>query len=160
NDLLALEKELTNAISDELRPQITPQVRQRVAKRYTDNTEAYQRYLQGRYLISKRTAKDVSRGCEYFQQAIAADPNYALAYAALAECYSLQGVPYLGGLPSTEIIPRARAAATKALALDDALAEAHAAMGHIKLNYDWDWLGAEREFQRAIELNPNYATAH
>src|SRR5262249_43100969 len=107
----------------------------------------------------KRTVKDVSQGCEYFQQAIAADPNYALAYAALAECYSLQGVPFLGGLALTEVIPRAKVAATKALALDDELAEAHAAMGHIKMA-DWDWSGAEREFQRAIMLNPNYATAH
>lgn len=99
----------------------------------------------------------MKKGIEYFQQAIDRDPNYALAYAGIAECYNSLGIYQL--LPPTEVLPKAKAAAERALASDETLAEAHAAMAHIKF-YDWDWLGAEREFKRTFELNPNYAQAH
>src|SRR5262249_23097190 len=119
--------------------------------------EAHQLYLKGRYYWNRRTAETLKRAGEYFQQAIDKDPGYALAWAGLADCYAVSAYDLL---PPREAIPKAKEAASKALALDDALAEAHAALGFVKNHYDWDWPGAERELKRAIELNPNYATAH
>jgi tetratricopeptide (TPR) repeat protein len=112
----------------------------------------------GRFYWNKRTGKDLQKAIEYFEQAITVDPNYALAYAGLADAYALLS-PYLAA-PPREVMPKAREAAQKALALDDQLVEAHAALGLILNTYDYDFAGAEREFKRAIELNPNYATAH
>ncbi|MEO6052254.1 MAG: tetratricopeptide repeat protein [Pyrinomonadaceae bacterium] len=128
---------------------------QKLAKNYTTNAEAYQLYLQGRYHWNKRTREGVNKGIEYFQMAIEKDPEYALAYAALADCYVV--IPIL---PPREANPKAKAAALKALELDSSLGEAHAVLGNVSFYYEWDWATAEREYKRAIELNPNYPTAH
>ena len=158
-DIFAVEEEIANEIAEKLRLKLSSREQKRMAKRYPENAEAYQLYLKGRYYWNKWTAEGTKRGIEYFQQAITVDPGYALAYAGLADCYGSmtgQGI----GLSPAEAFQRARAAAVKALTLDDTLAEAHTSLGLIKLNHDWDWSGAEREFKRAIELNPNYPTPY
>src|SRR5271167_21861 len=119
---------------------------------------AYTLYLKGRYSLNKRTVEGLQRAIEYFQRALDKDPNYAKAYAGLAQAYALIGG--YGGLPPAKSMPKARAAALRALQLDERLPEAHAALAVIAQNYDWDWATAEKEYRRALELNPNYATAH
>ena len=141
-----------------LRMRLTGEDEKRMAKSYTANPEAYQDYLKGRYWWNKRTEDGVNKGIDYFQQAIAKDPTYALAYDGLADGYNILG--NYGYVPPNEAFPKAKEAALKALQLDDTLAEAHTSLAFAKTDYDWDWAGAEREFQRAIELNPNYAYAH
>jgi eukaryotic-like serine/threonine-protein kinase len=158
-DIFAVEEEIAHEIAEKLKLKLSSREQRRMAKRYPENTEAYQLYLKGRYYWNKWTAEGTKRAIDYFQQAIAVDPGYALAYAGLADCYSsmtAQGI----GLSPAEAFQRAQAAAVKALTLDDTLAEAHTSLGLIKLNHDWDWSGAEREFKRAIELNPNYPTPY
>ena len=155
SDLLAMQSEISREISEELRLRLTGEERKRVTKQYTANAEAYQLYLKGRHHWNKRTREDLKKGIEYFNQAVEKDPNYALAYAGIADCY---GVPAIG-LSPPEAMPKAKAAAMKALPIDDTLAEAHTSLANVLLRYDWDWLGAEKEFKRAIELNPNYPTA-
>jgi len=157
-DIFALQDEIAREITNTLRLRLTAQDEKRLAKRYTENVEAYQDYLKGRYWWDKKTEEGFKKGIEYFQQAIAKDPIYALAYAGLADCYT--GLAGFGFVPAKEGYPKALEAALKALEIDDKLAEAHASLAFTKSNYDWDWSGAEREFQRAIELNPGYATAH
>jgi Tfp pilus assembly protein PilF len=130
----------------------------RLTERHIVNPEAYQLYLKGRYYWNKRTEEGFHKAIEHFNQAIEKDPNYALAYAGLADSYILLG--NFGLLPPKEEYGKAREAAMKALELDDALGEAHNALANVKAVYDWDWPGAEREYKRAIELNPGYATAH
>jgi len=125
---------------------------------YTENPDAHQLYLKGRFLWNRRTGETLQRAADYFQQAIDKDPNYALAWAGLADCYALYGPYEL--LSPREITPKAKEAVSRALALDDTLADAHAALAFVKATYDWDWQGAQREFKRAIELDPNYAPAH
>jgi TolB-like protein/Tfp pilus assembly protein PilF len=120
--------------------------------------EAYDLYLKGRYFWNKRTAQGFQQAVECFQQAIAKDPNYARAYAGLADTYALMGSYYLA--PPNEVMPKARTAALKALQIDDGLAEAHTSLALIAEMYDWDWRTGEKEYRRAIQLNPNYATAH
>jgi DNA-binding winged helix-turn-helix (wHTH) protein/TolB-like protein/Tfp pilus assembly protein PilF len=133
---------------------------ERLRKRYTQNVDAYQLYLRGRHLWNKRDEESLKKSIEYFQQAIDIDPDYALAYAGIADAYNVI-VHYGFDLSSSdESYQRARVAATKALEIDETLAEAHASLGLIKFNQDMDNAGAEREYKRAIELNPNYATAH
>jgi tetratricopeptide (TPR) repeat protein len=122
------------------------------------NPDAYQLYLKGRYRANQATEAGLRKGIEYFQQAIDQDPGYALAYAGLADTYSALGGGYIY-LPPTDTFPKAKAAALKALQLDDTLAEAHAALAYAEF-FDWDWPSAEREFKRAIELNPNSALSH
>ncbi len=129
-----------------------------LAKRQTESAEAHQAYLKGRYFWNKRNEVGLKKGLEYFQQAIDADSNYALAHTGLADSYAHLGVFHY--LSPREAFPKATAAILKALEIDDALAEAHTSLAHIKLYYDFDWPGAARELKRAIELNPNYATAH
>jgi len=116
--------------------------------------------LHGRFYWSKRTIEDVHKSIEYYEQAIAQDPNYAPAHAGLADAYALLGSSPNDALPPNEAMPKAKAAAEKALQLDDGLAEAHASLAYVSMVYDWDWSTAEKEFHRAIDLNPNYATAH
>lgn len=157
-EILVLQEEIAKGLSDILRPRLTAEMRRQVTKRYTDNSDAYQLYNKGRYFWNKRRPEALNKANEYFQQAISLDSNYALAYAGLADSYSLLGMG-LGADP-TEVVPRARAAASKAIALDETLAEGHTSLGHIKFIHDWDWPAAEKEFNRAIELNPNYETAH
>ena len=120
--------------------------------------EAYDLYLKGRYFWNKRTGEGFRQAAEYFQQAMDKDPNYGRAYAGLADTFALMSTWYVG--PQSELMPKARTAALRALELDESLAEAHASLALIKENYDYDWPGAEKEFRRAIELDPQYATAH
>ena len=157
-DIFALQDEIAREITNTLRLRLTAQDEKRLAKRYTENVEAYQDYLEGRYQWDKKTEEGFKKGVEYFQQAIAKDPKYALAYAGLADCYT--GLAGFGFVPAKEGYPKALEEALKALEIDDKLAEAHASLAFIKSNYDWDWSGAEQEFKRAIELNPGSATAH
>ena len=126
--------------------------------RYSASPTAYELYLKGRFFWAKRTKQGLQQGIDYFQQAISVDPNYASAYAGLADCYNL--LDDWGETPPRESFPKARAAADKAIALDPSLAEAHVSLAMVRGSYDWDWVGAEQEFKHAIELNPNYATAH
>lgn len=157
-DLATLQSEIARDVSNKLQAKLSSADEKRAAKSYTENNEAYQLYLKGRYHWNKRTSTDLLKSAEYFQQAIEKDPNYALAYAALAEAYIL--IPnYTNELPGNAY-PKAREAAIKALQMDETLAEGHNALATIKHSYDWDFVGAEKEFKRAIELNPNYATAH
>jgi eukaryotic-like serine/threonine-protein kinase len=157
-NVLALQDEVAKTIADEVKIKLTPHERARLTAGRPVNPEAYEAYLKGRYYWSKRTGEGEQKGLEYFQQAISLDPNYAVAYAGLADSYIVLGAH--GRLPVSEAFPKARAAATKALELDEALAEAHTSLGTVKTFYDWDWPGSELEFRRALDLNPNYATAH
>ena len=154
NDLLAVQDEIAGEISDKLRLRVTGAEMKRATKRYTDDAEAYQLYLKGRYYWNQGTVDGYKKSIEYLQQAIAKDPKYAVAYAGLADAYL-----YLGSF-WVEAISEAKAAALKAMQLDPSLGEAHVALGHIKLWLDWDWPGAEGEFKRGIELDPNSALAH
>jgi eukaryotic-like serine/threonine-protein kinase len=157
-DLVSLQSEIARDVSTKLRTKLSGVDEQKIAKTYTANPEAYQLYLKGLFHWNKRTAESLRKSIEYFNQAIEKDPSYALAYAGMAEAYVL--LPeYSAGSPN-ESIPKAKAAARKALDLDDTLAEAHTALAHALFTYDRNLPESNREFQRAIELNPNYATAH
>ena len=163
-DAFALQREVSRDISDTLREQLTGEQQERLAKRETISPEAYQLYLKGRYHWNKRTAADVRKSVAYFQQAIDKDPLYALAYAGLADAYIL--IPsynspteaYPNDSPD-DAYPKAKAAAMKALEIDENLAEAHAALATVMYEYEGNFAESEREFKRAIEINPNYATA-
>lgn len=157
-DVLSLQDDLSREISAKLRLRLTGQAKNRLTKRYTESTEAYERYMKGRYYWSRRTAEGLKKAIEYFHQAIEKDPSYALAYAGIADCYNLLSA--YGILPPKESVPVAKQAAMRALDLDSDVAEGHEALAHVKMLYDWDWVGAEIEFKRAIQLNPNYALAH
>ena len=158
SDIFALQGELAKEMTSMMRMRLTGEEENRMAKSGTANPEAYQLYLKGRYWWQKRTPEGLNKGIEYFQQAVAIDPNYALAFDGMADCYiSLAG---FGTVSPKEAYPRAKEAALKALEIDGTLAEAHASLGSIKTVYDWDWSGAEGEFQRAIEFNPGYPSAH
>jgi len=157
SDIASVQQEIANAISGNLRLRLTSEEKTRLAKSSATNPEAYQLYLRGRYHANQTTEAELRKSIEYFQQAIDQDPKYALAYAGLADAYG-----GLGGLiyqPPSETLPKAKAAAMKALELDETLAEAHAALAMNEWFYDWDWPSAEREFKRAIELNPNSASS-
>jgi serine/threonine protein kinase/Tfp pilus assembly protein PilF len=158
-DVFAIQDEIAREISEKLRLRLTGAEKKRLTKRYTGNTEAYQLYLKGRYYCNKRTGEGFRKGIEYFHQAIEKDPNYALAYAGLADSYALAGMPVSPMSPS-ERMAKAKAAALKALEVDDTIAAAHTSLAYIKHRFDWDWRAAEKGFRRAIELNPSYATAH
>ena len=158
-DIFALQDEISREISAKLRLRLTGEEQQRLVKRYTDNTAAYHLYLKGRYYNSKRTPEWIRKGVEHFQQAIDLDPNYALAYAGLADSYGFLASA-TGGQPPREVYPVAKAAALKALELDDTLGEAHCSLGFFHLLFDWDFAAAERQYKRALELSPNYANAH
>jgi TolB-like protein/Flp pilus assembly protein TadD/predicted Ser/Thr protein kinase len=157
-DVFALQDDLAKEMTTALRMRLTGEDEKRMAKSDTANPEAYQDYLKGRFWWNKRTEEGLNRGVEYFQQAIAQDPTYAVAYSGLADCY--RGLGYYGYVSPKEAYPKAKEAALMAVQLDDKLAEAHNSLEGVKADYDWDWAGAEREGRRAIELNPNYAPAH
>jgi len=158
-DVLELESSVARAIADEIQVKLTPQEKAHLIGARQVNPEAYEAYLRGRYEWNKRTAKGLRRGADFFQQALAKDPGYAGAYAGLADSYF--SLAYSADvLRPREGVPKAKAAALKALEIDESLAEAHATLGAIKLFYEWDWMGAEQELKRAIALNPGYATAH
>lgn len=158
-DIFALQDEIAEEISQKLRVHVSGEDRQRLRKRYTDNIEAYHLYLKGRYYVGKRTPEWIRKGVEHFQQAIDLDPNYALAYSGLAEAYGFLASS-TGGQPPRDAYPLAKAAALKALELDDTLGEAHCSLGFFRLLFDWDFAAAETEFKRAIELSPNFANAY
>jgi eukaryotic-like serine/threonine-protein kinase len=158
NDILRTQEEIAREISDSLRLRLTGEQQKKLAKHYTENTAAYELYLKGRYYWNKRTGEGFQKAIGQFEQAIAKDPKYALAYAGLADCYTL--MPAWALMPPNEGHPKAKQAAERALSLDETLAEAHTALAHTLHNYDWNWIGAEKEYTRAIQLNPNYATAH
>jgi TolB-like protein/DNA-binding winged helix-turn-helix (wHTH) protein len=153
--VLGIQTEVASAIGDEVRLKLTPAQRANRANLRVVNPEAYEAYLKGRYFMEKWTEEGTRVGREYFQQALQKEPNYALAYAGLADSY----VWGRAGLPPGEAVERAKEAATKALQLDDTLGEPHAALAQIKFTHDWDWAGAQAEFARAIELNPNDTNA-
>jgi len=157
-DLVTLQGEVAQAIAREVRAALTPEQRTRLSARVTTNPSAYEAYLKGRYYWNQRTPAAVSKSIEFFEQAVEQDPDFALAYAGLADAYNMSNV--LGVLAPKESSPEAKAAATRALVLDPQLAEAHAALGLVKSHYDFDFPGAQREFLKAIELNPNYANAY
>jgi tetratricopeptide (TPR) repeat protein len=156
-DVLTLQGELAQAIVREIQVKLTPQEEARLASARPVDPEAYEAYVKGRYHWNRRTDEDMQRGLACFQEAIDKDPGYALAYAGLADVMTLQGIN--GQVRPREVIPRARAAALRALELDNTLAEAHATLGFIHLAYDWDWSRGEKELQRALQLNAGYATA-
>jgi len=157
-DIFAIQDEISLAIVDRLKVKLLKEEKAKLVKRFTENQEAYNLYLKGRYFWNRRYEGGLQKGIEFFQQAIEKDPLYALAYVGMADCYILLG--HFGWLPPKEAYPRARTAAEKALEIDDKLAEAHTSMGWIRTFYDWDWVGAEEEFKRALNLNPNYATGY
>lgn len=157
-DVLALQGDVASAIAREIQIKLTPQERSRLVSSSAVNPEAYQHYLKGRYFWNRRTQEGLKRAVEHFNEAIALDQKYALAYAGVAECYL--PLAYLGYAPSNQALTTAKTAAAKALEIDETVAEAHAALGAAIMFQEWDWAGSEKEFKRAIELNPGYATAH
>jgi eukaryotic-like serine/threonine-protein kinase len=158
SDVFALQAELSRDLADALRIRVTGDERRRLAKRHTASAEAYQLYLRGRYLLNHRTIDSLRQARALFERAIEQDPLYALAHAGLADCCSLTAVS-MRGPSSSEVIERGRTAASRALALDPGLADAHASLAFIKFRFEWDWAGAEEEFTRALELNPGHAPA-
>src|SRR5205085_4816802 len=160
SEILDLETEISREISEKLLLRLTSEERKQLARRPTDNVEAYHAYLKGRYCWSKRTDADVRNAIEYFKKAIEADPDYALAYVGLADAYLVLGGFGIATLAPKDAFPKAREALLRALEIDDTLAEAHASYGYCLANFDWNWTAAEREFKRALQLKPGYATAH
>ena len=157
-DIFTVQDAISGQVTRSLALSLSGEEERQLAKRYTNNTAAYQLYLRGRYFWNRRTEEAVRKSVESFEQAIALDPDYALAHSGLADAYwILSSFDPAGGI---ELLPRSRAAALKALSLDDTLAEAHTSLGIVKEFYELDFAAAEREYRRAIELNPNYASAH
>lgn len=157
-DVLALQSEIAREIAREIRVKLTPQERTRLAEAKAVDPEAHEAYLRGRWYRDQGSAEDLEKAYEYFQRALAADPDYAAAYAGIATYWSV--LPFYSQRSPAVVFPRAKEAALKALELDETLAEAHAALAYIDAYYEWDWAGAEREFRRAIELSPSFADAH
>jgi TolB-like protein/Tfp pilus assembly protein PilF/predicted Ser/Thr protein kinase len=157
-DLIAVQEDITTDVTDQLRVKLTGQQKAALTKRHTQSSDAYQLYLRGRFQWNKRSLDGFRAAIAHFQQAVEKDPNYAVAYAGLADCYVLLGV--YGEIPNRDAYPLAKAAAVRALELDETLAEAHASLGRSIIAHDWDWAAARREFDRALQLNPNYATAY
>jgi TolB-like protein/Flp pilus assembly protein TadD len=159
HDILALQSDVADAVARQVATTLEPPVKSDLRRRPLP-PEAYEAYLKGRYCLNRRTADDLRKSREYFQVAIEKDPTYAPAYVGLADSYQVLGSWEGGILPPQEAFPQAIAAYEKALKMDDTLSEAHSSLGYAKLYYYWDWAGAEKEFRRAIELNPNSENAH
>src|SRR6266542_4323073 len=157
-DLVSLQSEIARDVSNKLKTKLSGADLAKVEKNYTANPEAYQLYLKGKFYWNKRTGESLKQAAELYRQEIEKDPNYALAYSGLAETYVLFSSYDVA--PANDSMPQAKAAAQRALEIDDSLAEAHTALGFYLSNYEWDRDGSEREYRRAIELKPNYATAH
>lgn len=157
-DVVAVQGEVARRIAQEIKTTLTPEEKAQLASQRQVNPEAYEAYLKGRYFWNKRTEAGIKKAITHFQQSIAKDPNSPLAYDGLADCWHSAG--WYGYLSPQETFPKTRAAAMKALELDATLGEAYASLAMVSMNYDWDWSAAEREFRKAIELNPNYANAH
>jgi serine/threonine-protein kinase len=159
SDILAVQQEISKEISEKLQLRLTGEEKRQLARSYTDNTEAYQLYLKGRYFWNKRTVAALTKGVEYFEQTTRLDPRYALAYSGLADAYVSLAIND-GRQPPRDYLQKAKAAALQAIELDETLAEAHTSLGAVKEWFEWDWAAAESQYRRALELNPNYATAH
>jgi serine/threonine protein kinase/tetratricopeptide (TPR) repeat protein len=157
SDVLATQEQISRQISEKLRVQLSGTDLQRIARHTTEDSEAYQSYLQGRFHWNKRTLEGLQTSLDYFHEAIRKDPQYALAYAGEADAYA--SLADFNVLPTREVMPKIRAAAEKAIQLDDSLAEAHTSLAWARF-HDWDWAATEQEFKRAIALNPSYPTAH
>jgi tetratricopeptide (TPR) repeat protein len=159
-DMLTLQSRVARSIAEQIRGTLKPQEQAALEKSKAVNPEAYEAYLKGRYFWNKRTGDGLTRAIEYFNQAIEKEPTYAEAYSGLADSYALSGDWEYGVLSPQDAFLKARAAATKALALDESLGEAHTSLAFALDLYGWDWEAAETEYRRAINLNPGYATAH
>ena len=157
-DVLSLQEEVTRAIVSEIRVKLTAQEQERLANSHPINPEAFQLYLKGRYHWNKRTPEGFQKAIEYFQQATAKDPAYALAYVGLADTYTY--FSFFDVVPPREAMPKAKAAATRALEIDDRLGEAHVSLGYVSYMYDWDWPAAGKHFEQALTLNPAYSRVH
>lgn len=157
SDIFTVQTDISQEVSNGLHLKLSRPQEQQLKKQYTDDVEAYRLYLEGRYYQNRRNKESFYKAIESFQKAIAKDPGYALAYAGLSDTYAL--LSNWGFLSPREGYPRAKAAAVKALELDDTLAEAHTSLASVMSGYEWNWNGAEKNFKRAIELNPNYSTA-
>lgn len=155
--IFAIQDSISERVANSLAPAQAAE-RKGAARHYTDDLEAYQFFLRGRYLFYQRGSDNLKESIALLQQAIAKDPNFALAYAAQADTYNV--ISSYGAMRPNESFPKAKTAALHAVELDDTLAEAHAVLGKVKAHYDWDWVGAEKEFRRTFELNPNYANGH
>jgi len=158
SDIIALPEEIARDTAEKLRLRLSGSEQKQLTKNYATNSEAYRLYLQGRYYWNRRTAEGLQQGSEYFNQVISKDPNYAPAYAGLADCYALLNVYNV--VPANGVYQKAQVAAAKALELDESLAEAHTSLAFVRYRYYWDWGQAEQHFKRAIELKSDYATAH
>ena len=158
DDIFAIQDEIALAITEKLKVTLFENDRELITKTYTQNTEAYQLYLQGRYFWNRRTEEGLKTSVNYFQKAIEKDPNYALAWAGLADSYNLLGE--YGKISRREIYPKAKASVNKALKLDSRLAEAHISLASLLMLDEWDWINAGKEFKTGVDLNPNYATGH
>ena len=157
-DVFTLQEDLANEISEKLRLQLSGDEKQRLAKRYTTNADAYELYLKGRYHWNKRTAEGFIQARDYFQQAIDKDPAYALAYAGLADAYAQ--LAFFSVAPPRDVMPKAKAAAMKALEIDGQLGEAYLPLGYVAYTYDFDWAAAKTDFDKALQLNKNYTRSH
>ncbi|MDQ3908338.1 MAG: hypothetical protein M3268_08325, partial [Acidobacteriota bacterium] len=157
-DIIEVQRDIARQVTDNLRLRLTGAQQEQITKRYTANPEAYRLYLQGRFFLNKHTTESTRKAVDYFKQAIARDQSYALAYAGLSDAYDqLAGAP---DAPPAELYPQARAAVSRALEIDSSLAEAHMSLANVKANYERDFAGAEAEFKRAVELNPNDALSY
>ncbi len=158
SDVIAVKQAIAREVTAKLKLKLTGEEQRRLAKGDSTNPEAYQFYLRGRYFWNKRTSDGIKQAIEHFQKSIERDPDFALGYVGLADSYT--GLTFYNFAAPQETMPKAKESATKALALDNTLAEAHASLAHILMNYDWKWSEAEKEFRRSIELKPEYPTAH
>src|SRR5262249_37848068 len=157
-DIFDIQEKVAAEIAQALQLRLSPDEKQKLKKRSTENTGAYQLYLQGRFFWNKRSEEGLKTAIRHFELAIEKDPHYAVAWAGIADSYSLLGE--FGNIPRKELYPKARAAVNKALEIDDRLAEVHTSLASILMLNEWDWANSEKEFKLALELNPNYATAH
>jgi TolB-like protein/Flp pilus assembly protein TadD len=156
-DIFEVQEEISQEVSEKLKLRLTGEQKRQLAKRDTEDIEAYHLYLKGRYCWNKRTGEALKMAIEFFQRAIGKDADYALAYTGLADCYAI--IPFYSNIPPKPAFEEAKKATDKALEIDDTNAAAHASLGFLKEYYEWDWAGAGREYKKAIELNPSYATA-
>jgi tetratricopeptide (TPR) repeat protein len=156
--VFAIQSDVAEKIANALQVELSPEEKERLEKKPTENLEAYNSYLRGRFFWNKRKEKDLMKAIEYFEQAIEEDPDYSLAYVGLADSYIV--LPDYSPFPAKKAYPKAKEAALKALEIDNTLAEAYTSLASVKGNFEWDWTGAERDYKRAIELYPGYATAH
>jgi len=159
-DILALQNRVSSAIVNEIRINLTPEDQERLASNPAVAPEGYENYLKGRYYWNKRSDENLTRAIGYFEQATKQDPQYALAYAGLSDCYAIISAEIFGTMPAAEAAPKAKAAALRALQIDPKLSEAETSLATVKFNYDWDWSGAATGFAKSIQDNPSYATAY